>query len=97
MCFIALVVEVKAVPIIGTYSNGISLGEGSAVDGPMMHPTVARKFLAEDKRHYSSRRPVELRDTMIAGIVVARHATLATRNTVHFEDLLVPVVNPWLA
>ncbi len=42
-------------------------------------------------------RPVELRDTMIAGIVVARHATLATRNAVHFEDLSVPVINPWLA
>jgi toxin FitB len=42
-------------------------------------------------------RPVELRDTMIAGIVVARHATLATRNVVHFEDLSVPIVNPWLA
>jgi len=39
---------------------------------------------------------VELRDTMIAGIVVARHATLATRNVVHFEDLSVPLVNPWL-
>jgi predicted nucleic acid-binding protein len=42
-------------------------------------------------------RPVELRDTLIAGIVVARHATLATRNVIHFEDLSVPVVNPWLA
>ncbi len=42
-------------------------------------------------------RPVDLRDTMIAGIVVARHATLATRNVVHFEDLSVSVVNPWLA
>jgi predicted nucleic acid-binding protein len=42
-------------------------------------------------------RPLELRDTMIAGIVVAHHATLATRNVVHFEDLSVPVVNPWLA
>jgi len=42
-------------------------------------------------------RPVELRDTMIAGIVLARHATLATRNVAHFEDLTVPVVNPWLA
>ena len=42
-------------------------------------------------------RPVELRDTMIAGIVSARHATLATRNLVHFEDLSVAVVNPWLA
>ena len=40
-------------------------------------------------------RPVELRDTMIAGIVLACHATLATRNTPHFEDLSVPVINPW--
>ncbi len=42
-------------------------------------------------------RPVELRDTMIAGIVLAHHATLATRNIAHFEDLSVPLVNPWLA
>jgi toxin FitB len=40
-------------------------------------------------------RPGDLRDTMIAGIVLAHHATLATRNTGHFEDLSVPVVNPW--
>ena len=39
-------------------------------------------------------RPVELRDGMIGGIVVARHATLATRNLIHFEELSVPVVNP---
>lgn len=42
-------------------------------------------------------RPGDLRDTMIAGIVLARHATLATRNKTHFEDLSVPVINPWLA
>ena len=40
-------------------------------------------------------RPGELRDTMIAGIVLACHATLATRNISNFEDLSVPVVNPW--
>ena len=40
-------------------------------------------------------RPGELRDTMIAGIVLASHAKLATRNTSQFEDLLVQVVNPW--
>ncbi len=39
----------------------------------------------------------DLRDTMIAGIVLAHHATLATRNIMHFEDLSVPVINPWLA
>jgi toxin FitB len=40
-------------------------------------------------------RPGELRDTMIAGIVLACHATLATRNISHFEDFSIPVVNPW--
>jgi predicted nucleic acid-binding protein len=32
---------------------------------------------------------------MIAGIVLAQRATLATRNTAHFADLAVSVVNPW--
>ncbi len=41
-------------------------------------------------------RPVELRDTMIAGIATSCRATLATRNTGHFEDLPIPVVNPWV-
>ncbi|MBV9251660.1 MAG: type II toxin-antitoxin system VapC family toxin [Acetobacteraceae bacterium] len=40
-------------------------------------------------------RPGELRDTMIAGIVLASHATFATRNTRHFADLTVPVIDPW--
>ena len=39
--------------------------------------------------------PGEWRDTMIAGIAVSNRATLATRNTAHFQDLPVPVVNPW--
>jgi predicted nucleic acid-binding protein len=37
----------------------------------------------------------ELRDTLIAGIVLASHATLATRNVRHFEDIAGSVVNPW--
>jgi predicted nucleic acid-binding protein len=40
-------------------------------------------------------RPRDPRDTMIAGIVLASHATLATRNTKHFEDIAKSVVNPW--
>jgi predicted nucleic acid-binding protein len=40
-------------------------------------------------------RPGDLRDAMIAGIVIAQHATLATRNTAHFEDIAVPLVDPW--
>lgn len=38
---------------------------------------------------------VDLRDTMIAGIALSARATLATRNTRHFRDLRVSVVNPW--
>jgi toxin FitB len=40
-------------------------------------------------------RPVDMRDTLIAGIALARRAALATRNVRHFQDLNVPVVNPW--
>jgi toxin FitB len=47
-------------------------------------------------RQQSGRRG-ELRDTIIAGIVLASRATLATRNTRHFEDLSIPIFNPWEA
>jgi hypothetical protein len=42
-------------------------------------------------------KPTDLRDTLIAGIVLSRRATLATRNVRHFADLDVRVVNPWTA
>ena len=42
-------------------------------------------------------RVVEIRDTMIAGIVLALRASLATRNVMHFSDISVAVVNPWTA
>ena len=42
-------------------------------------------------------RPGDLRDTIIAGIVISQHGTLATRNTAHFEDTPVPLINPWIA
>ena len=38
---------------------------------------------------------VDMRDTQIAGIAVARHATLATRNVRHFADLKISIINPW--
>lgn len=50
--------------------------------------------LAADRRKMG--RPGEFRDTMIAGIVLASHAKLATRNVQHFEDIAAPVVNPWV-
>jgi len=42
-------------------------------------------------------RPVDIRDTQIAGIALARHGTLATRNTRHFADLKINVIDPWQA
>ena len=39
--------------------------------------------------------PVDMRDTLIAGIALACRATLATRNMRIFDDLSVPVANPW--
>ena len=54
--------------------------------------SAAASLIAERKR---AGRPGDLRDTMIAGIVIASHATLATHNTRHFADLTVPLVNPW--
>lgn len=49
--------------------------------------------LAADRRRAG--RIVDLRDTLIAGIAQAHRATIATRNTLHFEGLDVPVVDPW--
>ena len=40
-------------------------------------------------------RPVEIRDTLIAGITSARKATLATRNTRHFETTGITTFDPW--
>ena len=51
--------------------------------------------LAADRK--ARGRPVDMRDTFIAGIALARQATLATRNMRHFDDLSVAVVNPWEA
>jgi predicted nucleic acid-binding protein len=38
---------------------------------------------------------VDMRDTQIAGIAIAKRSTLATRNTKGFQELTVPVINPW--
>lgn len=60
-------------------------------DGPAAIEAAA--LAAERQR---AGRPVELRDTQIAGIALARHATLATRNARHFADLRVPLLDPWV-
>jgi predicted nucleic acid-binding protein len=57
-----------------------------------MAAATAGQRAAERQR---ARLVVDLRDTLIAGIAQARRATIATRNTRHFEGLDVPVVDPW--
>ena len=48
-------------------------------------------------RRQRAGRPIDIRDTQIAGIALARRATLATRNARHFADLKINVIDPWQA
>lgn len=69
----------------------------SALQGRILHfdsdSALRAAELCADRRKRG--RPVDSRDTMIAGIVLASHAKLATRNVKHFEDIAKSVVNPW--
>lgn len=49
--------------------------------------------LAADRK--ARGRQVDLRDTLIAGIALARGAQLATRNTRHFIDTSISLINPF--
>ena len=66
--------------------------ENRVLDFDSAAATEAASLAAERQK---AGRPVDMRDTQIAGIALARRATLATRNVRHFQDLNVPVVNPW--
>jgi hypothetical protein len=51
--------------------------------------------MADERRRAG--RAVEIRDVLIAGIVSARKASLATGNGRHFEGLGLRIVDPWTA
>ncbi len=55
---------------------------------------AAGELAAERRRHGIA---VDMRDTKIAGIAIAKRSAIATRNTKDFKDLAVPVINPWEA
>jgi len=57
--------------------------------------TAAQEAASIAARRRQAGRPVEIRDAQIAGIVAARRAILATRNTRHFTDLGIALVDPW--
>ena len=59
--------------------------------------TAARLSAELNASRRQQGRVMELRDTMIAGLVIAHHARLATRNVSHFADIGETVVNPWAA
>jgi predicted nucleic acid-binding protein len=52
---------------------------------------------ALEAKRRTAGRPVEVRDTMIAGIAISRRAEFATGNVRHFADLGVRVIDPWSA
>lgn len=58
-------------------------------------PAAAEEAAKLGARRQRAGRPVDLRDTQIAGIALARRAALATRNVRHFDGLTVAVVSPW--
>ena len=68
--------------------------ENRVLDFDAAAATSAASLAADRQR---AGHPIDMRDTQIAGIALARHATLATRNVRHFADLKVPVVDPWTA
>jgi predicted nucleic acid-binding protein len=70
-----------------------------ALQGRILHFDSDAAYRAAElcgDRHRRGRQ-VDVRATMIAGIVLASNATLATRNVKHFEDIAKSVVNPWEA
>jgi toxin FitB len=70
--------------------NDVIQGRVAAFD-----QAAAEKAAELEAASLGTGRPRDPRDTMIAGIVLAFRATLATRNARHFGDLAKSVVNPW--
>lgn len=66
--------------------------EGRVLSFDQAAAQAAGRIAAERRR---AGRTVEIRDVQIAGIVSMRKATLATRNTRHFEGCGLVLVEPW--
>ena len=66
--------------------------EGRVLDFDRSAAEAAAQLAAGRQREGQT---IDMRDTQIAGIVIARRAELATRNVRHFSGLNVDVINPW--
>lgn len=58
-------------------------------------PTAANAAGSLVARRQRAGRSVEIRDSQIAGIALARKATVATGNVRHFSELGVRLMDPW--
>jgi len=56
---------------------------------------ASHRAAALSARRRARGNPIDIRDTLIAGIAISRKAELATRNIRHFADLDLPVIDPW--
>jgi predicted nucleic acid-binding protein len=65
---------------------------GQIADFDPRAASEAGKLMARRQQQGRDYKPL---DCMIAAIAITRHATVATRNVKHFDDLPIPVVNPW--
>lgn len=61
----------------------------------LLDASAAREAARLAARRKTLGTPVDLRDTLIAGIALAHHASLATRNLRHFQDLGLATINPF--
>jgi predicted nucleic acid-binding protein len=66
--------------------------EGRVLDFDQPAAEAAAQLAAGRQREGQT---IDMRDTQIAGIVIARRAEFATRNVRHFSNLNVDVINPW--
>jgi predicted nucleic acid-binding protein len=74
------------------FERVLNILENRVLDFDALAAQAAASLTAQRRR---IGRNVEIRDTQIAGIVIARNASLVTRNVRDFSDLDVPVINPW--
>ena len=67
------------------------------LDGRVQSFDAAAAFAAGQiaAQRQAAGRSLEIRDVQIAGIATARRAQLATRNTRHFSDLGIALIDPW--
>jgi toxin FitB len=68
-----------------------------SLDGRLMaYDEAAARIHAKTRAAREKKgQPISTEDGMIAAIALAKKASVATRNTAHFEGLGVPLINPW--